>query len=134
VVILSGDDSFAMAHEAAMAGAHGYLVKQRSLTLPELLRRVLEAHASRPSPERSLPPAAEAYLRSRGLGDDDIALVRELVAEPGSEKSVAARMDRGHSWVRKRIELIRKGFGAPTQLDLGRILGLLSCFARIPDR
>jgi DNA-binding NarL/FixJ family response regulator len=129
-----GDDSFAMAHEAAMAGAHGYLVKQRSLTLPELLRRVLEAHASRPSPERSLPPAAEAYLRSRGLDDDDIALVRQLCTDPDREKIMAERLGRSHSWVRKRLELIRKGLGAPTQLDLGRILGVLSCFARIPDR
>jgi DNA-binding NarL/FixJ family response regulator len=101
VVILSGDDSFAMAHEAACAGAHGYLVKQRSLTLPELLRCVLEARAERSSPARDLPPAAEAYLRSRGLDDDDIALVRELCTDPDREKIMAERLGRSHSLVRK---------------------------------
>ena len=131
VVILSGDDSFDMAHEAARAGAHGYLVKRHLDDLGKLLRCFLDPRGDE---DGFLPPAAEAYLRSRGLEDRDLELLREYCVDVGREKGVAARLDRGYPGVRKRFELIRDLLGAQRQVDFGRMLGVLSCFARVRRR
>jgi hypothetical protein len=130
VVILSADDSFVMAHEAARAGAHGYLVKHHLDDLGALLGCFLDPRGG--GEVDFLPPATEAYLRSRGLLAGDLELLREYCLDFGREKGVAARLDRSHAVVRKRFELIRNLLGARTQVDLGRILGVLSCFARVP--
>ncbi len=134
VVILSSDDSFAMAHEAARAGAHGYLVKRNFDRFGTILRCFLEPREDQGGGSRFLPPAAEAYLRSRGLEDRDLELLREYCADAGREKGVAARLDRGYPGVRKRFEVLRDLMGARSQVDFGRMLGVLSCFARVRRR
>jgi CheY-like chemotaxis protein len=131
VVILSGDESFDMAHEAARAGAHGYLVKP----CPVLFGRVLGCFLEpRDEGASRLPAAAEAYLLSRGLEDRDLELLREYCVDFDREKGVAARLDRGYPGVRKRFELLRDLLGAQSQVDFGRMLGVLSCFARVRRR
>jgi CheY-like chemotaxis protein len=132
VVILSADESFDMAHEAARAGAHGYIVKRNLLCLGEILRCFLDPRDG--GEGGFLPPAAEAYLRSRGLEDRDLELLREYCVDAGREKGVAARLDRGYPGVRKRFELLRDQLGAQSQVDFGRMLGVLSCFARVRRR
>jgi DNA-binding NarL/FixJ family response regulator len=128
-VVVSGDSTFTMAHRAAMAGAHGYLVKEQTVDLTSFLRLLLEPCTK----DEFLPPAAEAYLRSRGLDDRDVELLREYCVDFGHQKSVAARLERSHSAVRKQFERIRDLIGARSQVELGRILGVLSCFARVED-
>jgi DNA-binding NarL/FixJ family response regulator len=134
VVILSSDDSFAMAHEAARAGAHGYLVKRNFDRFGTILRCFLEPREDQGGGSRFLPPAAEAYLRSRGLEDRDLELLREYAWDFGREKCLATRLSRGHEAVRKHFERIRDLMGALSQVDFGRMLGVLSCFARVPKR
>jgi len=53
---------------------------------------------------------------------------------PPPRTVVAARLDRGYPGVRKRFELIRDLLGAQSQVDFGRMLGVLSCFARVRRR
>jgi DNA-binding CsgD family transcriptional regulator len=77
-----------------------------------------------------LPPAAEAYLRTRGLSDADLALLRAWCVDCESEKCIAARLDRNYQTVRTQFKRIRDLLGAKTQGDLARILGVLSCFAQ----
>jgi DNA-binding NarL/FixJ family response regulator len=131
VVILSADESFDMAHEAARAGAHGYLVKPCPVLFSRVLRCFLEP---RDEGAGRLPAAAEAYLLSRGLEDRDLELLREYAADFGREKCLAARLDRSHEAVRKHFERIRDLLGAQSQVDFGRMLGVLSCFARVRRR
>ncbi|MDD5308232.1 MAG: hypothetical protein PHU25_12995 [Deltaproteobacteria bacterium] len=82
-----------------------------------------------PFPE-PLNPAVRTYLVSKGLDYDDLALLDALFAGVGSEKDIAAALDLSPPMVRKRFERIRRRLGARDQVDLGRILGVLSCFDR----
>jgi len=123
--VLSGDDSFAAAHRASLAGADGYLVKSPRLDLPKALRRFL-ARAKRSS-LAPLSEATRAYLETRGLTEWEMGLVEELAADGANEKEIAARTGRSETAVRKAFETIRKKLGAKNQHDLARMLGVLSC-------
>jgi DNA-binding NarL/FixJ family response regulator len=129
VIVLSGDSSFAMAHRAAIAGADGYLLKGVEDVIPELLRCLERRAAPGGSPEM-MPVSAMSYLATRGLTAWELALAAELAKGGAKEKEIAARTGRSDTAVRKGFESIRKKLGAGTQLDLSRMIGVLSCFGR----
>jgi DNA-binding NarL/FixJ family response regulator len=81
----------------------------------------------------SLPPSAAAYFETRGLSRTDIALLTELTRSYGLENEIARSLDRADSEVQKQFQSIRERLGARNQVDLGRILGVLSCFAPINE-
>jgi len=129
VIVLSGDHSFEMAHRAAIAGADGYLLKGSEDVIPELLRCLERRSAPGGSPD-PMPESARAYLGARGLSEWELVLVRELAIGGVSEKEIARRTGRSETAVRKGFETIRKKMRASTQLDLSRMIGVLSCFGR----
>ena len=132
-LILSGDASFEQAHESARVGVNGFLVKMDSARLPGLLRFALrqESGFAQAAP---LSPSAAAYLRTRGLGEWDLALLSELSKDFGCrEKELARRLGRGEAAVRKQLQEIREKLDASGHADLTRILGVLSCFAPVRE-
>jgi DNA-binding response OmpR family regulator len=133
IFILSADASIEQAHEAARMGANGYLVKcdpEKFLDrLNKLLRQSVEESVA-----RTLPPSAEAYFETRGLDEKDIALLSELTRSAGRVTEIAKTLNRADVEVQRQFQTIRERLGARNQVDLGRILGVLSCFAPIHER
>lgn len=133
IFILSADTSIDQAHEAARMGANGYLVKcdpEKFLgRLNKLLRQSVEAPFT-----QALPPSATAYFETRGLSRTDIALLTELTRTFGREQEIAKNLNRADIDVEKQFQTIRDRLGARNQVDLGRIIGVLSCFAPISER
>lgn len=132
VVIWSGDDTMDMALEAARAGANGYLVKG-GCGSDELVSLIGHLRKIGGEEMELLPASAEAYLRSRGATDWEISLLRAYAVDYGREKCVAARLKRSHGSVRMGLMSVRDRVGAKSQGDLCRILGVLSCFARMNE-
>jgi len=133
VIILSGDEDFARAHEAARRGASGYLVKDRFDELPSLIDSILRQESGSDA-RTAFPPAAAAYLLTRGLSSWDLELLRDLSTDFEREKEIARRLGRPETSVRKQLQKIREKLGAGSSGDLARILGVLSCFAVVEGR
>ena len=133
IFMVSADPSIDQAHEAARLGANGYLIKCDPERFLERLNTLLlqSMEESAPSP---LPPSAAAYFETRGLSRTDIALLSELTRASGHEGEAAASLRREEDDVRLQLESICRRLGARTQTDLGRIIGVLSCFAPIHER
>jgi len=133
IFILSADASIEQAHEAARMGANGYLVKcdpEKFLErLNKLLRRSVEDSVT-----HVLPPAAAAYFETRGLNEKEIALLTELTRASDPEPETARPTNRIDVEAEKQFQSIRERLGAKNQVDLGRIIGVLSCFAPIYER
>ena len=133
IFILSADPTIDQAHEAARMGANGYLVKcdpDRFLErLNKLLRQSMEYTAA-----YTLPPSTTAYFETRGLSSKDIALLTELTRSCARERDIAKSLHRSETEVRLQFAEIRDRLGARNQVDLGRIIGVLSCFAPIAER
>lgn len=128
VFILSGDIAFDQALNAARAGANGYLVKNDPSVFLKCLEKRL--HPSK-FPESPLGQAAIAYLETRGRSGWDIILLRELAKNFDRLKSIACRLGRSESSVKKQFQSIRNRLDADSQADLSRMLGVLSCFSEI---
>ena len=133
IFILSADPSIDQVYEAARIGANGYLVKCDPERFLERLNKLL-VQSVESYPSCSLSPSAAAYFETRGLTHRDIALLRELTRSFGHEKEIARALNRSDIEVQKQFQAIRARLGARNQVDLGRILGVLSCFAPIDDR
>ncbi len=133
IFIISADPSLDQAHEAARMGANGYLVKCDPVKfldrLDKLIRQSMEYTAS-----YTLPPSATAYFETRGLSPRDIALLTELTRSFGREREIAKSLKRPEIEIREQFKSIRARLGARNQVDLGRIIGVLSCFAPIAER
>jgi DNA-binding NarL/FixJ family response regulator len=133
IFVLSADPSIDQAYEAARMGANGYLVKCDPERFLERLNKLL-VQSVESAPSCSLSPSATAYFETRGLTHRDIALLKELTRTFGREKEIARALDRSDIEVQRQFQAIRDRLGARNQVDLGRILGVLSCFAPIDDR
>ncbi len=133
IFILSSDSSIDQVHEAARVGANGYLIKCDPNRFLERLNRLLLQSMAAPYAQ-SLPPSAAAYFETRGLSSKDIALLTELSRSFGPENEIARSLNRSDAEVEKQFQTIRERLGAKNQVDLGRILGVLSCFAPIGEK
>ena len=129
IYILSGDESFAQVHKAARLGADGYLVKRGTRTFWNRLKDLILAtmHGIRTENE-DLSPAAIAYLKTRGLTDADIRLLKMFSYDYGREKEMSRILDCSEYSIRKKFQSIRDRLGARSQSDLARMIGVLSCF------
>jgi DNA-binding NarL/FixJ family response regulator len=127
IIVMSADDTFESVHEAVKHGASGYLVKNDSDNFLGQFEYLMN-NISKPESEKRMPPAAIAYLRTRGLTDWDIQLVRIFANTFDREKEISYALNRKSSAVRKQFQLIRNKLGARNQADLGRMLGVISCF------
>lgn len=132
IIVLSGDGHFERAHEAARLGASGYLLKGRFDELPGLVGSILQSERTGQAP-KTISPAAEAYLSTKGVSVWDLELLRDLATDFEREKEIARRLDRSEASVRKQFQKIREKLGANSQADLARILGVLSCFAPVRE-
>jgi DNA-binding NarL/FixJ family response regulator len=132
IFILSADSSIDQAHEAARVGANGYLIKCDPNRFLEHLNRLLRRSMESPYTQ-SLPPSAAAYFETRGLSRKDIALLAELGRSFGPESEIARSLNRADIEIEMQFQSIRERLGAKNQVDLGRILGVLSCFAPIGE-
>ncbi len=130
IYILSGDDSIQQVLLAAKFGANGYLVKRSAKSFWTKLEALLkgEEKASGEPEYPNLSPAAEAYLESRGLTEWDLQLLNTYSNGFQREKEIARITGRNHDAIRKSFQLIRDKLGADSQVELGRILGVLACF------
>lgn len=133
IFIVSADASIDQVHEAARMGANGYLVKCDPDKFLERLNKLLRQSVEEPL-MNALPPSATAYFETRGLSQTDIALLTELTRSFGRERDIARTLNRADTEVQKQFQTIRDRLGARNQVDLGRIIGVLSCFAPIGER
>jgi DNA-binding NarL/FixJ family response regulator len=133
IFIVSADYSIDQAHEAVRVGANGYLIKCDPNRFLERLNKLLWQSMESPYAD-SLPPSAAAYFETRGLSPKDIALLAELTRTFDRETEIARSLNRADIEIEKQFQSIRERLGAKNQVDLGRILGVLSCFAPINER
>jgi DNA-binding NarL/FixJ family response regulator len=125
VFVVSGDASNESAHASIRAGADGFFVKRDCESLVEELIASLRGASS--VAEHPLPEVARAYLASRGLTAWEIALLAEYAEKHGREKTIAERLGRSETAVRKMFQEIRDKLGLENQYALAQFLGVLSC-------
>ena len=133
IFMLSADPSIDHACEAARLGANGYLVKSDPHRFLERLNKLL-LQSMRYTAAHTLPPSAAAYFETRGLTGEDLALLTELTRSFGDDKDLAKSLRWGEGEVRDRFDEICARLGARSSADLGRIIGVLSCFPPISER
>lgn len=129
IFILSGDDSFDQVRLAAQNGANGYLLKRSTRTFWDRLNELItDTLSGKNAVNKDLTAPAVAYLKSRRLTDADIQLLSQFSDDYGREKEIARILDISECAVRKKFQSIRERLGARSQADLGRMIGVLSCF------
>lgn len=129
IYILSGDDSFDQVRLAAQNGANGYLIKRSTRTFWNHLNELItDTISGKHAINKDLTAPAVAYLKSCRLTDADIQLLSQFTDDYGREKEIARILDISECAVRKKFQAIRDRLGARSQSDLGRMIGVLSCF------
>jgi DNA-binding NarL/FixJ family response regulator len=132
ICMLTGDPSPDKLFDALITGADDYIVKSPDFNMRAEIKKLLQTGRDGIRRESSsISVDSLAYLRSRGIKDFQLGILRDFIASGfPTEKELSRLTGRSENAIWKQFHLIRDKLGLESNTQLARILTILSGYTR----
>lgn len=132
ICMLTGDPSPDRLYDALIMGADDYIVKSPDFNMRAEIKKLLQMGRDGIRREaENISVDDLAYLRSRGIKDFQLGILRDFIASGfPKEKELSRITGRSENAIWKQFHLIRDKLGLENNTQLAHILTILSGYSR----